>query len=148
MSNILIKELTYGEQALKVAQEVKDKVTEANAFNDLGNLYSARINKSQPASFGGTKDNPVLELSAEGIQNFFGDATRAIDYLEKAADAFQKLGNFEMTGSSLFMLAFTLSETGHKDRALAVAHDAARILAKINSSLLNDVNEFLAVIEQ
>lgn len=143
----LNKGIEYGEQALRISHEVKDKVMEANALNDLGNIYSARSDQSDPVTIVGANDNPVLRLSAEGIQGFFGDATKAIECLEKAADAFREVGDQEMVGSSLFMLAFTLAKTGHNDRAVKVAHDAAKVLAKTNSSLLEQVNEFLKMAE-
>lgn len=144
----LNKGIEYGEQALKISREVEDKVMEANALSDLGNLYSARIDKSEPASIVGTEENPMLHLSSEGIQHFVGDSMRAIEYLERATDAFREIGDQEMVGSSLFMLAVTLSMTGHRDRALTVAKDAAKILTKTNSSLLKDVNQFLMMAER
>jgi tetratricopeptide (TPR) repeat protein len=143
----LDKGIEYGEEALKISREVNDKVMEANALSDLGNLYSIRIDKSKPASIAGTEDNSVLQLSTDGIQHFFSDAIRAIECLEEAADAFRKLDNQAMTGNSLFMLAVTLAKTGHNDRALTVAHEAAGVLAKANSPLLRNVNDFLMMAE-
>jgi tetratricopeptide (TPR) repeat protein len=144
----LDKGIEHGERALGISREVKDKVMEANALSDLGNLYSIRMEKSEPASIVGTADNPLLQLSAEGIQHFFGDATRAIECLEKAAEAFREIGDQEMVGSSLFMLAVTLARTSQTERALTTAHEAAKILARTNSSLLRDVNKFLLMAER
>ena len=147
-SRYINKGIEYGEQALKISREVKDKVMEAHALNDLGNLYSTRSDQSKPASIVGTKDNPMLHLSAEGIQNFVGDNTRAIEYLEKAVEAFREIGDLEMVGSSSFMLAITLAKAGFSDRALTVAKIAAKVLTKTNSLLLKDVNQFLMMVER
>src|SRR5579885_582600 len=151
------KAITCQEHALRIAQNIKNRLMEGVLLGNLGNRYNELGQTARAVSYierslaicseVRNRDGEATSLGCLGnLYAGLGQTALAISYFEQALIIAREIEQFRLEGHVLFLLAYVLIDEKRNAEAIRNALDSSRIGKAINSPfIINGSNSLLAL---